>query len=292
MTSTQGSTPGTPSGSTATKKRGSGASFGTASNYGRMLTTFPGAPVTTPSNWKQQPDGNWWSWDGVTWHLQPQGPPPAPPAVGQVGQFTADGALNKAGLLGLVALVVGTVAYLAHLPLAAAWVTMLVGLGVGLWCSFQPRRAPVLAPIYAVAEGVLLGVISRFYADNGQHVVTMAVFGTVAIVVGVWAVYRTGLVKVGHRFIMTTAVAMMGMLVVMVTAMLTGWGMTGLGGLLIFGVLYLVLAVMSLFVDFSFVDRAEAAGIDADAEWFSAFTILVSSVMVYLALLRIFGGQR
>lgn len=292
MTSTQGSTPGTPSGSTATKKRGSGASFGTASNYGRMLTTFPGAPVTTPSNWKQQPDGNWWSWDGVTWHLQPQGPPPAPPVVGQVGQFTADGALNKAGLLGLVALVVGTVAYLAHLPLAAAWVTMLVGLGVGLWCSFQPRRAPVLAPIYAVAEGVLLGVISRFYADNGQHVVTMAVFGTVAIVVGVWAVYRTGLVKVGHRFIMTTAVAMMGMLVVMVTAMLTGWGMTGLGGLLIFGVLYLVLAVMSLFVDFSFVDRAEAAGIDADAEWFSAFTILVSSVMVYLALLRIFGGQR
>jgi len=292
MTSTQGSTPGTPSGSTATKKRGSGASFGTASNYGRMLTTFGGAPVTTPSNWKQQPDGNWWSWDGVTWHLQPQGPPPAPPVVGQVGQFTADGALNKAGLLGLVALVVGTVAYLAHLPLAAAWVTMLVGLGVGLWCSFQPRRAPVLAPIYAVAEGVLLGVISRFYADNGQHVVTMAVFGTVAIVVGVWAVYRTGLVKVGHRFIMTTAVAMMGMLVVMVTAMLTGWGMTGLGGLLIFGVLYLVLAVMNLFVDFSFVDRAEAAGIDADAEWFSAFTILVSSVMVYLALLRIFGGQR
>ncbi len=297
MTSTQGSTPGTPSGGsasggTATKKRGVGASFGTASNYGRMLTTFPAAPVTAPSNWKQQPDGNWWSWDGATWHLQPQGPPAAPPAAGQAATFTADGALNKAGLLGLVALVVGAVAYVSHLPLGAAWVTMLVGLGVGLWCSFQPRRAPMLAPIYAVAEGVVLGIISRFYADNGQHVVTLAVFGTVAIVVGVWAVYRTGLVKVGNRFIQTTMVAMLGMLVVMVTAMLTGWGLTGLSGLLIFGVLYLILAVMNLFVDFSFVDRAEQAGIDADAEWFSAFTILVSSVMVYLALLRIFGGSR
>jgi uncharacterized YccA/Bax inhibitor family protein len=49
--------------------------------------------------------------------------------------------------------------------------------------------------------------------------------------------------------------------------------------------------VMNLFVDFSFVDQAEAAGLDADAEWFSAFMILQSSMMVYLALLRIFGGR-
>jgi uncharacterized YccA/Bax inhibitor family protein len=297
MTSTNGATPGLPSGGattggTATKTRGPGASFGTASNYSRMLTTFPGAPVTAPTNWKQQPDGNWWSWDGATWHLQPQGPPPAPPAAGRTATFTADGALNKAGLLGLMALVIGAVAYVAHLPLGAAWVTMFVGLGVGIWCSFQPRRAPVLAPVYAVAEGVVLGVISRFYADQGAHVVTLAVFGTVAVVVGVWAVYRTGLVKVGNRFLQVTLVAGLGMIVVMVTAMITGWGLSGTGGLIIFGVLYLILAVMNLFVDFSFVDRAEQAGISADAEWFSAFTILVSSVMVYLALLRIFGGSR
>ena len=295
MTSTQGSTPGSPgggaTGGTATKTRRSGGSFGTTSNYTRMLTTFPGPPVTAPSNWKQQPDGNWWSWDGATWHLQPQGPPPAPPVAGQVRRFSADGALNKAGLLGLVALVVGAVAYLGNLPVAVLWVALLAGLGVGLWCTFQPRRAPVLAPVYAVCEGAVLGILSRFYADAGQHVVTLAVVGTVAIVAGVWAVYRTGLVKVGNRFIQTTLVAMLGMLVVMVTAVLTGWGTTGLGGLLIFGVLYLILAVMSLFIDFSFVERAELAGIDADAEWYSAFSILMASVMVYLALLRIFGSR-
>jgi uncharacterized YccA/Bax inhibitor family protein len=297
MSSTQGSTPGTPSGgtatgATATRTRRTSGSFGTISNYNRMVSTFPGTPATAPTNWKQQPDGNWWSWDGATWHLQPQGPPPAPPAVGRTGTFTADGALNKAGLLGLVALVVGAIAYLGNLPVGAAWVTMFVGLGVGVWCAFQPRRAPVLAPIYAVAEGVVLGIISRFYADQGAHIVTLAVFGTVAIVAGVWAVYRTGLVRVGNRFMMITMVAMVGMLVVMMTAILTGWGLSGFSGLLIFGVLYLVLAVMNLFIDFSFVDRAQQAGLSADAEWFSAFTILVSSVMVYLALLRILGGSR
>ena len=111
MTSTNGATPGSPgpgaaTGTTATKTR-TGASFGTASNFNRMLTTFPPPPVTAPSNWKQQPDGNWWSWDGATWHLQPQGPPPAPPVATGTRRFTADGALNKAGLLGLLALVVG-----------------------------------------------------------------------------------------------------------------------------------------------------------------------------------------
>ena len=78
----------------------------------------------------------------------------------------------------------------------------------------------------------------------------------------------------GHRFLQITLVAALGMVVVMLAAILTGWGLSGTGGLLIFGVLYLILAVMNLFVDFSFVDRAQAAGIDADAEWFSAFTIL------------------
>ena len=261
------------------------------SNFNRMVTTFPGAPTTAPANWKQQPDGNWWLWDGSTWHLQAQGPPPAPPVGTGTRRFTADGALNKAGLLGLVALVVGAVAYIANAPVGLAWGGMFVALGVGLWCAFSPRRAPVLAPVFAVVEGFVLGVISRFYADQSAHGVTLAIVGTVAVVAAVWAVYRTGLVRVGPRFFRTTLVAGVGMLAVMITAILTGWGLSGIGGLLIFGVLYLILAVMNLFVDFSFVDQAEAAGLDADAEWYSAFMILQSSMMVYLALLRIFGGR-
>jgi len=190
------------------------------------------------------------------------------------------------------AVVMGAVAYIADAPLGLAWIGMFVGLGVALWCSFSPRRAPVLAPIFAVVEGGVLGVLSRFYAGQSTHVVTLAIVGTVAVVAAVWAVYRTGLVRVGPRFFKITLVAGVGMIAVMLTAILTGWGLSGIGGFLIFGVLYLILAVMNLFVDFSFVDRAEQAGIEAEAEWFSAFTILVSSVMVYLALLRFFGGSR
>lgn len=276
----------------AVTSRKTGASAGTVRNYNKMLETFPpGDPApTAPANWVQQPDGNWWSWDGSAWQLQPEGP--GAPATTTSRRFTTEGALNKAGLLGLVALLVGTVAYIGNLSIGVAFVAMIVGLGVGLWCSFSPRRAPVLAPLYAVAEGLVLGVISRFYADNGTHVVPLAIVGTVAVVAGVWTIHRTGLVRVTNRFVQVTSVMMLVALAIMVVMILTGWGIAGVGGLLVFGVLYLVLAVMSLFIDFSFVDRAAQAGIDADAEWFSAYTILVASVMVYLALLRIFGRGR
>ena len=245
-------------------------SFGSASNYQRMVEAY-GPP---------RPGGS-------TAVLEP--PTPDLPAT---RTFTAEGAFNKAGLLGALALVLGGLAYVADLPLGLVWPLLLVALGAGLWASFRPTKAKVLAPVFAVCEGALLGVLSRFYANQGQHVVTLAVVGTVAVVAGVWFCYRTGLVRVGHRFIQTTMVATVGFLAVIVVSILTGWGASGLGGVVIFGVLYLFLAVMNLFVDFDYAYRAQASQISADAEWYSAFSLLLSSAMVYLALLRIFGGRR
>ncbi len=245
-------------------------SFGSASNYQRMVEAY-GPPHA----------------GGSTALLEP--PSPDLPAT---RTFTAEGAFNKAGLLGALALVVGGLAYVADLPLGLVWPLLLVALGAGLWASFRPAKAKVLAPVFAVCEGALLGVLSRFYANQGQHVVTLAVVGTVAVVAGVWFCYRTGLVRVGHRFIQTTMVATVGFLAVIVVSILTGWGASGLGGVVIFGVLYLFLAVMNLFVDFDYAYRAQASQISADAEWYSAFSLLLSSAMVYLALLRIFGGRR
>lgn len=245
-------------------------SFGSASNYQRMVEAY-GSPRS---------GGSTALLDAPTTDL---------PAT---RTFTAEGAFNKAGLLGALALVVGGISYAADLPLGLIWPLMLVALGAGLWASFRPKQAKVLSPVFAVCEGAVLGLLSRFYANQGEHVVTLAVVGTLAVVTGVWFFYRTGLVRVGHRFIQTTMVASLGLLAVIVVSIVTGWGASGLGGVVIFGILYLVLAVMNLFVDFDYAYRAQAGHISADAEWYSAFSLLLSSAMVYLALLRIFGGRR
>jgi len=251
----------------ATANRGS---FGSASNYQRMVEAYGPPRSGGPTALLEHPT----------------------PDLPVTRTFTAEGAFNKAGLLGALALVLGGLAYVADLPLGLVWPLLLVALGSGLWASFRPTQAKVLAPVFAVCEGALLGVLSRFYANQGQHVVTLAVVGTVAVVAGVWFCYRTGLVRVGHRFIQTTMVATIGFLAVIVVSIVTGWGASGLGGVVIFGVLYLFLAVMNLFVDYDYAYRAQASQISADAEWYSAFSLLLSSAMVYLALLRIFGGRR
>ncbi len=255
-------------------------SFGSSSNYQRMVQAY-GPPSTGG------PGGS----TAVLDHPAPAGPS-GPVVPSATRTFTAEGAFNKAGLLGAVGLVCGGLAYAASLPVGLVWPLLIVAFGAGLWASFRPQHAKVLAPVFAVCEGALLGMISRFYADQGQHVVTLAVVGTLAVVVGVWFFFRTGLVRVGHRFIQTTMVASLGFLAVAVVAILTGWGTTGLGGVLIFGVLYLFLAVMNLFVDFDYAYRAQALQLPAEAEWYSAFSLVLSSAMVYLALLRIFGGGR
>lgn len=246
-------------------------SLGSSSNYQRMMEAY-GPPRT----------------GGSTAVLD--GPPPVAAAPGRT--FTADGAFNKAGLLGALALIVGALAYVADLPLGLVWPLMIVAIGAGLWASFRPMRAKVLAPVFAVCEGAVLGMISRFYTNQGQHVVTLAIAGTLAVVIGVWFLYRTGLVRVSHRFIQTAMVATFGFLAVAVVSIVTGWGASGLGGVVVFGILYLFIAVMNLFVDYDFAYRAEASQLSADAEWYSAFSLLLSSAMVYLALLRIFGGRR
>jgi uncharacterized YccA/Bax inhibitor family protein len=60
----------------------------------------------------------------------------------------------------------------------------------------------------------------------------------------------------------------------------------------VIGVIYLVVAVANLFVDFSYVQNAEAQGLSAEGEWYAAFSIMLALVMVYIAMLRILGGRR
>jgi uncharacterized YccA/Bax inhibitor family protein len=92
-----------------------------------------------------------------------------------------------------------------------------------------------------------------------------------------------------------TVVASFALLAVMV-AVIFGLSFPGLGGstttLLVFGVLYVAIAIMDLFVDFELVSRAAKAGVPADAEWYAAFSIFLAVVMLYLGLLRILGGMR
>lgn len=242
-------------------------SVGSAQNYQRLLGAFgPGALAT-------------------------EGLPP----VSDRRPFSAVEVYNKVAILALLAVVSGAASAVAKLPAPVGFIAMLVAFGCAIGSMFAPRRAKVLAPAFAIFEGVALGAISSYYAGAGnQHVVPMAIVGTSVVFGLVLIAYRTGIVKVGPNFAKAALIAGIGLLAMMLLNMFglnLPFTSSATSSLIIFGYLYLVVAVMDLFVDFAFVDQAQRAGVDADGEWFAAVSIMLSLVMVYLALLNILGRR-
>jgi len=209
--------------------------------------------------------------------------------------FVASDVFDKVAMLATLALLAGVGGAFANFSPTTIVVLLIAALGLGFAGIFRPARANVFAPLYALTMGAVLGAISRFYANGNGAVVPLAILGTTAIFFAVLVAYRTGLVKVTHRFVQVTLIAMVGLLAMMVGVWL---GLTipyvgrSLTYLVVFGVLYLFIAVMNLFVDFNYVYMAQKAGVSKEGEWFAALSIMFSLVMVYLALLRILGSRR
>ena len=174
-------------------------------------------------------------------------------------------------------------------------ISIFAALGCALGGMFSPRRAKFLAPAFSVFEGIALGSMSSYYAGAGnQAVVPMAIIGTSVVFIGVLIAYRSGLIKVGPAFLKATMIAGLGLLAMMLASMFglqLPFTSSAGSGLIIFGYLYLVVAVMDLFVDFAYVDQAQKAGVSEEGEWFAALSITVSLVMVYMALLNILGRR-
>ncbi|HXQ44153.1 MAG TPA: Bax inhibitor-1/YccA family protein [Acidimicrobiales bacterium] len=217
------------------------------------------------------------------------------PPVSDVKPLVESDVLGKVGVLALIAVATGGLSFIFPVSIGFALVCVFVALGLGFWATFRPRRARVLAPAFAATEGLALGVISRLYDTQSHGIVPTAVVLTMAVFVGVLIAYRTRLVRISSRFISMTMVAGFALLAVMLAAIL-GLTFPGIGhsatSLIVFGVVYLIVAVLDLFVDFEMVNRAALAGVPAEAEWYAAFSIFLAVVMLYLGLLRILSGTR
>ncbi len=216
------------------------------------------------------------------------------PQRGDAAPFTAAGVYDKlAGLLFIVAVSAAVGAF--FLPLPAVFVLFLVAIAASLVGIFKPNLARICAPIYAVAQGAVLGAISRLYAEQGGGIVPLSILLTGAVFVGCLVAFRTGLVKVTPRFVTMTMIASLGLMAVFIASLL-GLPIPGLQDVgtlgLVLGVIGLGVGVLNLFVDFAAIQGMEERGADAQGEWFGALILLTSLVLVYISILRILGASR
>lgn len=216
----------------------------------------------------------------------------APDTWGATDTYKASRAYDKLIGLTIVALVAG-VAGFAVVPAGIAFAALLVAFVVVLASWFKMSWAPVLAPVYAVCEGLGLGAVSHVYSQVTSGIVPLAIVFTAGIFLACLGLYRTGLVRVTPRFV---GIAMAGAVGLMLCAVLSLFialpAFSGIGGgspalVVVIGVVMLFVAVSNLFVDFEYVQRAEAMRLPAKAEWASALAMMTAIVLVYLSMLRI-----
>jgi uncharacterized YccA/Bax inhibitor family protein len=179
---------------------------------------------------------------------------------------------------------------------ALAIVGVLVGFACAIAVHFRPMWARVLGPIYALAEGFFVGVISKAYENYQSGIVLQAAGATLAVFLVMLVLYRTQIIKVTDRFRRIVIGATMGLMVFyavsFVFRLIAGPGsvsffssasLLGIG----FSIFAAGLAAMNLALNFDFIERAAKSQQPKGLEWFAAFGLLVTVVWLYLEILRL-----
>ena len=177
---------------------------------------------------------------------------------------------------------------------AIAMVGVVVGFIVAIVVSFKPMLARILGPVYAIAEGVFLGAISKGYNEMQDGIVVQAVGATLGVFLVMLVLYRTQVIKVTDKFRRTVIMATLGLMAFYMVAFvmsLFGGSVGFLSSPSLFGIGFSLfaatLAALNLALDFDFIEKGSKQGLPKGMEWFAAFGLLITLVWLYLELLRL-----
>ena len=230
---------------------------------------------------------------------------------GSANAMTLNGTVNKTGLMLLMLAL--TAAFSCSLAivqtpdgpqLAPGAMLYILGGGIGgfvlaLITVFKKEWSPVLAPAYALVEGLFLGAISALFENMYPGIVMQAVMLTFGTLFSLLFAYRSGLIKATENFKLGVAAATGGIFLIYLASFVLGLfdikvpyihesGIIGIG----FSLFVVVIAALNLVLDFDFIESGVEAGAPKYMEWFGAFGLMVTLVWLYVEFLRLLAKLR
>ena len=175
----------------------------------------------------------------------------------------------------------------------------IVGLVAVLVASFKPHLAKYAAPVYALAQGVVVGAVSRAYSEAYNGIVMQAVGATLGVFVVMLLLYRSRVIKVTDKFRRIIMGAMLGLIAFYLVSFVLGMfgnmpsfinDASPMG--IAFSVFVAGLAAFNLALDFDTIERGVANKLPAHMEWFCALGVTVTLVWLYLEILRLLAKLR
>jgi uncharacterized YccA/Bax inhibitor family protein len=176
---------------------------------------------------------------------------------------------------------------------------MIVGAIVALVTAFKKDWSPVLAPIYAVAEGLFLGGISAIFEMSYPGIVIQAIAMTFGTLFCLLTAYKSGWIKVTQNFRLGLVAATGAIcLVYLINFIMSFFGgsmpflyQSGPIGIAV-SLVIVTVAALNLVLDFDFIEHGSARGLPKYMEWYAAFGLMVTLVWLYLEMLRLLAKLR
>ncbi|OLB78350.1 MAG: hypothetical protein AUI14_13535 [Actinobacteria bacterium 13_2_20CM_2_71_6] len=237
------------------------------------------------------------------------GPPqgyPSPVSTGRA--MTLDDVVTRTIMLVLLTVAVAAVSWftlrVGPVAFLAAAGSSIAGLVLALVISFARVTNPLVISLYAVLEGVVLGVISRVFEYAFPGIVVQAVVGTLAVFGGMAVLYKTRVLRATPRFTRWVIGALIGVVALSmlnwVFAIFGGdlglvyYGPNQKAGLLaiVFSLVCIGVGALTFILDFDAVEQGVRYGLPERYAWYCAFGLLVGLVFLYWQILRLLGYLR
>jgi len=182
---------------------------------------------------------------------------------------------------------------------AAGIIGALGGLLVCVVICLKKEWAAGLAPVYAILQGLFLGLISAITDRVYTGIVAQAVMLTFGTFCALLAAYTTGMIKPSEKFKLGIVAATGGIaLVYLISIVLRLLGMhmplihqSGVIGIA-FSAFVVVIAALNLVLDFDFVENGCENRAPQYFEWYAAFGLMVTLVWLYVEILRLLSKLR
>ena len=209
-------------------------------------------------------------------------------------KMTLSGTVNKTGISLL--LVIISAGYTwgnpgMHIMMIPAGI---VGFILALATVFKPTIGHITVPAYAVAQGILLGVISMYFNGMYPGIVVQAVFLTFGTLGALLLAYKSGLIAATENFKLGIAAATGGIAILYLINFIMGFFGSGIGIIssnnnmgILFSGFVVVIAALNLVLDFDFIEEGAEMGAPKYMEWYGAFGLLVTLIWLYLEILRL-----
>lgn len=216
------------------------------------------------------------------------------PIIDTFQHMTVSGATTKTMILTMIMLAVAVVSY--QMP---SRMLMMIGVfgsaGVYALTSWKPHLAPITAPFWAILQGLFVGAVSAVYAMGFEGIVFQAVSATIASLMVMLMIYKSGLIKVTQKFRMVVSMLVGAIMIVYVISWvggLSGWfevpflhenGPIGIG----VTVFILIVAALNLLLNFDSFEQGEKMQAAKHYEWYFGMGLLFTLVWMYVEFLRL-----